>query len=90
MRQSLWRRVPQTLVAAIYRTLPLEMPLHLWPCLQRRGVPGGNLGNALGREVHVDKAGRSVGDLMVLRDSAVAQLHDGDALEHRARSLSLG
>jgi len=63
------------------------MPLHLRPGLQRGALLGDDLGNAFGREIHVDESGRGVGDLAIPRDPAVAQRHDRDALEHRARAF---
>src|SRR5882757_6195954 len=67
----------------------IQMPLHLRPRLQRRGLLCKNLRDALRRKVHVDKAGRGVGDLVITGDLAVAKLHDRDALEHRARAVGL-
>src|SRR6266849_9875280 len=85
-----WLWIPGSLVSLAPRNdgllSPLQMPLHLRPRLQRRALPGDNLGEAFRRKIHVDEAGRGVGDLVILRDSAVRELHDRDALEHRARS----
>src|SRR6266700_8254986 len=53
-----------------------QMPLHLRPRLQRRALPGDNLGEAFRRKIHVDEAGRGVGDLVVLGDPAILELHD--------------
>src|SRR3984885_2512740 len=66
-----------------------QMPLHLRARFQCRPLSSDNLDDAFGREVHIDKAGRGIGDLVIFRDLAVAELHDRDALEHRARSLGL-
>src|SRR5665213_306592 len=76
---------PERIAKIVARQL-LQMPLHLGPRLQFRALPGDNLGDPLGSEIHVDKAGRGIGDLVIVPDPAVAQLHDGDALEHRART----
>jgi hypothetical protein len=67
-----------------------RLPLHLRARLQCGALPSDDLDDAFGREVHVDKAGRGIGDLVIFRDLAVAELHDRDALEHRARPLGLG
>src|SRR5664279_939465 len=67
-----------------------QMALHFRARLQCGTLPSDNLDDALRREVHIDKAGRRIGDLVIFRDLAVAELHDRDALEHRARPLGLG
>ena len=45
-----------------------QMPLHLRPRLQRRTLLCHDLRDPLRREIHVDKAGRGIGDLVILRD----------------------
>ena len=47
----------------------------------RRALSGGYLGNPLRGKIHVDKGGRSIGDLVITHDLAVTQLHDRYALE---------
>src|SRR3984957_6701626 len=67
-----------------------QMALHLRARLQCGSLPSHDLDDAFGGKVHVDEAGRGIGDLVIFRDLAVAELHDRDALEHRARSFGLG
>jgi hypothetical protein len=66
-----------------------QMPPHLRAPLQGSTLPCDNLGDAFGGEVHVDEAGRGIGDLVIFDDLAFVEFHDRDALEHRARPVSL-
>src|SRR4029453_4813006 len=66
-----------------------EVALPLGLLLEVGAFLGEDLGDALGREAHVDEARPDIGDLAVVDDLAVAQIHHGDTLEADALSVGL-
>src|SRR5262252_9314463 len=69
------------------RLCEVALPLRLF--LQLGAFLGQYLGEAFGREAHVDEARPDIGDFPVFRDASILQAHDCNAFKADALALSL-
>ena len=65
-----------------------EVSLHLRSRLERDTLLADNLRNALGHEIEIDEGWRRIRHLPIGLDQSIAQRHDRNTFEHRARTHS--